>query len=150
MVAQLMFKPPKPRRLSDPSAALDEPESPPEGAGGQGEDLFDDGPPPTPEPPLKRILMYNGLYDWEQSWKGRSKFLVDECPVNTCFLTENKNEASTADAIVFRHYFRHPNVHRQPKQVRKWPTPDFIDHTQKEKVVKIQFNSEISLLNSEK
>ncbi|GAU98346.1 hypothetical protein RvY_09504 [Ramazzottius varieornatus] len=50
---------------------------------------------------LKLIFVPDNVDSW-YSEEGRGTFLKDKCPVNTCFLTNDKTLAKKADAIMFR------------------------------------------------
>ena len=51
--------------------------------------------------PLKKIYLPNGLGSWQVKG-GRGLFLEQKCPVDRCILTGRKEEAATADAIMFK------------------------------------------------
>jgi hypothetical protein len=51
--------------------------------------------------PLKKIYLPNGLSSWQVKG-GRGLFLEQKCPVDRCVLTGRKDEAATADAIMFK------------------------------------------------
>lgn len=50
---------------------------------------------------LKKIYLPNGLGAWQLK-RGRKVFLEQKCPVNNCFLTDKRDDASSADAILFK------------------------------------------------
>ena len=59
--------------------------------------------PADPEKvPLKTILMWNGVRSWGGVVGGRGEFLKQNCPVNTCVLSSDKNKQNTADLILFK------------------------------------------------
>jgi len=66
---------------------------------------------------LKKILLYFGRGGWNDLAMGQTKFLSDNCPVNTCTLTANQAEAPTADAIFFKDRFHWPKHRRWINQV---------------------------------
>lgn len=53
---------------------------------------------------LKKILLWFGRGGWSPRDlpMGQTKFLLDKCPVNTCELSMDMNDAETADAIFFK------------------------------------------------
>src|SRR6218665_1446104 len=64
---------------------------------------------------LKKILLYSGLDAGMR--RGQQRFLEHNCPVNQCTLTDDLEEASTADAILFKDYVAKLLVHRPPTQI---------------------------------
>lgn len=68
------------------------------------------------EPPIKRILLPNGLGSWGASG-GRTEFLRNKCPVDRCSLTGDVREAATVDAVLFKDYHTQFNVKRPANQV---------------------------------
>lgn len=54
------------------------------------------------EKKLKKILLYFDRGGWRDLPLGRTKFLSDNCPVNTCSLTTSHKDIETADAIFFK------------------------------------------------
>lgn len=66
---------------------------------------------------LKKILLYFGRGGWNDLAMGQTKFLADNCPVNTCTLTANQAEAQFADAIFFKDRFHWPKHRRWINQV---------------------------------
>lgn len=71
----------------------------------------------TKEKNLKKILLYNGWASWGGLVPGQAVFQREKCPVDTCTLTDRHDEAATADAILFKDYFRHPDAPRPPRQI---------------------------------
>lgn len=68
---------------------------------------------------LKTILLYYGL---GMSWgshitSGRSVFLQQKCPVNSCRLTGNRAHLAKADIVLFKDVFMNPKVKRNPHQL---------------------------------
>ena len=66
----------------------------------------------TVPPPLKKILVYTGLSGWHLA-RGRQTFYDKKCNINACSLTDNRNQASSADVILFnqspaRHWTTRP------------------------------------------
>lgn len=62
------------------------------------------------------ILIYTTYYQWHENMiSGDYKF--SNCPVSRCILTENKEFASAADALVFKDYLIEPKVSRPPNQI---------------------------------
>lgn len=53
---------------------------------------------------LKTILLYNGLGTWNVK-AGRSLFLQSKCPVDTCSITPNRENAKTADLILYKDHY---------------------------------------------
>ncbi len=51
--------------------------------------------------PIKTIFLPNGLGSWQMKG-GRSVFLEKQCPVDRCSLTAKREDAATADAIMFK------------------------------------------------
>ena len=51
---------------------------------------------------LKKILLYTGIGGWAVQ-RGRKTFQDQKCGIDTCEITDNRNEADTADAILFSH-----------------------------------------------
>ena len=51
--------------------------------------------------PLKKIFLPNGLGSWQVKG-GRGLFLEQKCPVDRCVLTSRRNDAATADAIMYK------------------------------------------------
>lgn len=51
--------------------------------------------------PLKTIYLPNGLNSWQVKG-GQKLFLEQNCPVNRCSLTGKRDDAATADAIMFK------------------------------------------------
>ncbi|GAB1604738.1 glycoprotein 3-alpha-L-fucosyltransferase A-like [Argonauta hians] len=49
---------------------------------------------------LKKILIYNGFSVFQQKL-GQDTFFDNKCPINTCYLTDDKSTSATADAILF-------------------------------------------------
>ncbi|KAL5006325.1 hypothetical protein ScPMuIL_015131 [Solemya velum] len=62
--------------------------------------------------PMKTIFMNSGLRSAAE--RGQARFLADNCPTNQCILTDDKNKASDADAIVF-HQTPSPGPVPRPK-----------------------------------
>jgi hypothetical protein len=67
---------------------------------------------------LKMILFYYGLGRHIRLKPGRDMFTDDRCPVDTCTITLDQNQAAEADAIVYYGGFSHPGHSRPPRQVR--------------------------------
>lgn len=53
---------------------------------------------------LKKILIFNnkGKFSVKDVPNGQTKFLNDDCPVNTCEIIRDNSQAETADAIIFK------------------------------------------------
>lgn len=66
--------------------------------------------------PLKKIFLPNGLGSWQVKG-GRGLFLEQKCPVDRCVLTSRRNDAATADAIMYKDYFTAPTHKRPPNQI---------------------------------
>ncbi|XP_057381512.1 glycoprotein 3-alpha-L-fucosyltransferase A-like [Daphnia carinata] len=66
--------------------------------------------------PLKKIFLPNGLGSW-QTKSGQKVFTEQKCPVDRCSLTSNREEASNADAIMFKDFFATPSHQRPPHQI---------------------------------
>ena len=59
---------------------------------------------------LKKIFLPNGLGSW-QTKNGQSVFLDQKCPVDRCSLTGKRDDAATADAIMFKgDYLKKKNI----------------------------------------
>lgn len=65
---------------------------------------------------LKKILLYHGKEIWEVE-QGRQTFLDQNCLVNTCYLTWDRMEMDTADAVLFRNIPLHERHHRYMNQI---------------------------------
>ncbi|XP_058984902.1 glycoprotein 3-alpha-L-fucosyltransferase A [Musca domestica] len=66
---------------------------------------------------LKTILLYNGLGPWNVK-AGRDVFLRSKCPVDTCTITASRDQANTADMILYKdHYI--PTGIRRPANSRQ-------------------------------
>lgn len=63
--------------------------------------------------PEKVILVYNSLASWGQK-QGSGTF--QQCPVNRCSLTGERNRATDADAILYKDHVAFPSVERPMKQ----------------------------------
>jgi len=63
------------------------------------------------EQKLKKILLYFGRGGWNARDlpMGQTKFLRDKCPVNSCELSIDPNDAATADVIFFKVSFNIDN-----------------------------------------
>jgi hypothetical protein len=68
-------------------------------------------------PPLKKIVLYNGLNSWAPLKSGRESFLTSKCPVDTCSISTNKADVSDADAVLFKDHF--------PTQSQPWRRPSY-------------------------
>lgn len=77
----------------------------------------DDFPVIADSVPLKKILMFNGLSSWAPLTAGREVFTKNHCPVDTCTITTNKDEAKDADAVLFKDHFGMTGLRRPPRQV---------------------------------
>lgn len=56
---------------------------------------------------FKKILIHNGkgsinTFSPREAPNGQARFLADNCPVNTCEIVRNHNEAESSDAILFK------------------------------------------------
>jgi glycoprotein 3-alpha-L-fucosyltransferase len=51
--------------------------------------------------PLKKIFLPNGLNAWQVKG-GQKLFLEQKCPVDRCALTAKRDDAATADAILYK------------------------------------------------
>lgn len=63
---------------------------------------------------LKKILVYSGL---GRTPRGQQKFIKDNCPVQNCTLTTRREEANTADAIIFMNNIQVTRHARPPNQI---------------------------------
>jgi len=70
----------------------------------------------TQEVPLKKILVFSGLGGWAVK-RGRQTFVEQQCGVTTCELTDNREEASKADAVLFSHSPGRAAHTRRPDQI---------------------------------
>lgn len=66
--------------------------------------------------PLKKILLYTGIGGWAVQ-RGRKTFEDQKCVINTCELTDNRNDATDADAIIFSHAPQRPWTTRPAHQI---------------------------------
>ncbi|KAL4224561.1 Alpha-(1 3)-fucosyltransferase 7 [Mactra antiquata] len=66
--------------------------------------------------PLKTILLSTGFGSW-QVRHGRQTFLDQNCNFNDCLLTDNRNLADKADAILFHHSGQRPWTNRPLGQI---------------------------------
>lgn len=66
--------------------------------------------------PLKKILLYTGLGGWAVK-RGQETFKEQKCLVNTCELTDNRNDAKDADAVIFSHSPQRPWTQRPSNQI---------------------------------
>ncbi|GFV00928.1 glycoprotein 3-alpha-L-fucosyltransferase A [Trichonephila clavipes] len=65
---------------------------------------------------LKRILLHFGRRGWSDLPMGRSVFIRDQCPVDSCHITTDKRKE--ADLILFKDRFAHPlQETRPPEQI---------------------------------
>lgn len=62
---------------------------------------------------LKTIVLYLGRGGWSDLPLGQTKFILDKCPVDRCYLSSNPNDAVDADAVFFKERFQWPK-HRRP------------------------------------
>lgn len=58
---------------------------------------------------LKKIYLPNGLGSWQLK-RGQKVFLEQKCPVDNCWLTDKREDAATADAIMFKGTFIYYSV----------------------------------------
>lgn len=65
----------------------------------------------------KTILLYNGLDAWNIKNDGNAHFVEQECPVYTCEITTNRDDAEKADLVLFKDHFEPIAVNRSPNQV---------------------------------
>ncbi|XP_029636394.1 glycoprotein 3-alpha-L-fucosyltransferase A [Octopus sinensis] len=65
---------------------------------------------------LKTILIYNGFSVFQQK-HGQDTFLDYKCPINTCYLTDDRTKRSSADAILFYHGVSAMNIPRPLNQI---------------------------------
>ncbi|KAH3882516.1 hypothetical protein DPMN_006456 [Dreissena polymorpha] len=68
------------------------------------------------EIPLKKILLFNGLSNWDLK-RGRQTFIDQKCTVNTCEVTDNREALKDADAVLFHHSPQAMRSNRSPNQV---------------------------------
>lgn len=66
---------------------------------------------------LKKILLMRGLGGWGDLPRGRTVFLRDRCPVDTCEIVTSQDEAADADAVLFKDRFVAPKYRRPWNQV---------------------------------
>lgn len=64
---------------------------------------------------LKKILMMSGLDEGMRP--GRSRFIDHKCPVNQCAITDRREDAATADALLFKDSVNRPPYQRPPRQI---------------------------------
>ncbi|KAL4717377.1 hypothetical protein ACJJTC_017264 [Scirpophaga incertulas] len=72
--------------------------------------------PKDENPPIKRILLANGLGAWGVP-AGRTEFIRNKCPVDRCSITADARDAATADAVLFKDHHTPLNVRRPPNQI---------------------------------
>ena len=63
---------------------------------------------------LKTILVFTGL---GQTERGQNQFLDDQCPVNTCYLTDNHSYGPMAKAVLFQNHLAIPTFKRPSHQI---------------------------------
>ena len=63
---------------------------------------------------LKVIYVITGVSD---ARRGQHRFLEDQCPVNKCFLTDAKQYARTADAVLFQNGLVEPDFQKPAHQI---------------------------------
>ncbi|XP_053201501.1 glycoprotein 3-alpha-L-fucosyltransferase A-like [Panonychus citri] len=67
---------------------------------------------------LKKILLHFDKSSWGQELPiGQDIFLQDLCPVNTCEITFDNRQASTADAILFKDHYEKPKHQKPDNQI---------------------------------
>ena len=67
--------------------------------------------------PLKKILMLNGVSSWGGVRPGRGEFIKQECPVSTCAIFTDKEQADQADMVLFKDHFNLPSFKRPLSQI---------------------------------
>ncbi|XP_037822771.1 LOW QUALITY PROTEIN: glycoprotein 3-alpha-L-fucosyltransferase A-like [Lucilia sericata] len=84
---------------------------------------------------LKTILLYNGLGPWNVK-AGRDVFLRSKCPVDTCSITASRDQANTADMILYKDHYIPTGIRRpaNSKQVTMLYYLECPYHTQNVKV----------------
>ncbi|TMW39879.1 hypothetical protein DOY81_015040, partial [Sarcophaga bullata] len=84
---------------------------------------------------LKTILLYNGLGPWNVK-AGRDVFLRSKCPVDTCTITAARDQASTADMILYKDHYIPTGIRRpaNSKQVTMLYYLECPYHTQNVKI----------------
>ncbi|XP_065361610.1 glycoprotein 3-alpha-L-fucosyltransferase A [Calliphora vicina] len=84
---------------------------------------------------LKTILLYNGLGPWNVK-AGRDVFLRSKCPVDTCAITASRDQANTADMILYKDHYIPTGIRRpaNSKQVAMLYYLECPYHTQNVKV----------------
>lgn len=65
----------------------------------------------------KTILLHNGLDAWNIKEDGNAHFVQQECPVYTCDITTNPEDADKADLVVFKDRYEPISANRSPNQV---------------------------------
>lgn len=94
----------------------------------------------NPKQKIKKILLYFGKGGWNDLPLGRTVFMRDKCPVNTCELTTALKDAEEADALFFKDRFLWPFYKRRPHQVWILFLLECPLHTQAFKNLKNVFN----------
>lgn len=94
----------------------------------------------NPNQKIKKILLYFGKGGWNDLPLGRTVFMRDKCPVNTCELTTALKDAEEADALFFKDRFLWPFYKRKPHQVWILFLLECPLHTQAFKNLKNVFN----------
>ena len=67
--------------------------------------------------PLKKILMWNGVSSWGGVRPGRGEFIKQECPVSTCAIVTNRDQAENVDMVLFKDHFNLPTFKRPQSQI---------------------------------
>lgn len=65
----------------------------------------------------KTILLYNGLEAWNLVAGGNAYFQRNECPVFTCDISTNREDAEHADMVLFKDHYEPIDAKRSPDQV---------------------------------
>ena len=73
--------------------------------------------PHKKEEEVKRILMWNGVSSWGGVRPGREEFLKQECPVDTCSIITDREEAEQVDMVLFKDHFILPTFNRSQSQI---------------------------------
>lgn len=65
----------------------------------------------------KTILLYDGLEAWNLSAGGNAYFKENECPVFTCDISTNREDAEKADLLLFKDHYEPIHAKRSTDQV---------------------------------
>ncbi|XP_054719006.1 glycoprotein 3-alpha-L-fucosyltransferase A-like [Uloborus diversus] len=67
--------------------------------------------------PLKKIVLYFGRRGWSELPMGRTAFIRDRCPVDTCEISADQKKAASADLVLFKDRYAAVSYKRSPQQI---------------------------------